>query len=87
MKKFETKPNTGALFKADKEGNPKRPDYSGNLDVEGSEFWISAWIKQSKAGKLYLSLAVQPKREKPQPATRRETQPIDDDDPFKDMPF
>lgn len=53
--------NTGALFKNDKQGNDKRPDYKGTINVNGTEFWLSAWIKHSKDGMAYMQMAVQPK--------------------------
>lgn len=53
--------NSGALFKNDKQGNESRPDYKGTLNVNGQDFWISAWLKSSKAGNKYMSLSVQPK--------------------------
>lgn len=55
--------NQGALFKADKQGNERRPDYRGPLNVNGTDYWISAWLKSSKAGQKYMSLSVQPKQE------------------------
>ena len=49
--------NTGALFKNDKDGNDKRPDYRGQGNVDGVEVWISAWISTSKKdGSKYMSL-------------------------------
>jgi len=54
--------NRGALFKADKQGNERRPDYTGPLNVNGTDYWVSAWLKSSKAGQKYMSLSVQPKR-------------------------
>lgn len=56
--------NSGALFKNDKQGNEKRPDYNGSLNVNGQDFWISAWLKEGKNGK-FMSLSVKPKDEKP----------------------
>lgn len=55
--------NRGALFKNDKEGgNPNWPDYRGNLNVNGTEYWIDAWIKESKKdGKKFMSLSIKPK--------------------------
>jgi uncharacterized protein (DUF736 family) len=48
--------NTFALFKQDKEGNEKRPDYSGTITLEGGkELRLSAWIRESKSGLKYLS--------------------------------
>lgn len=56
--------NSGALFKNDKEGKESRPDYRGTLNVNGTDFWISAWLKSSKAGQKYMSLSAQPKQAK-----------------------
>jgi len=58
---FEQRPNTGALFKADKEGNERRPDYSGSLNVNGQDYFIDAWLRKSKAGTTFMSLSVKPK--------------------------
>lgn len=51
--------NSGALFKNDKEGNENRPDYRGNVNVEGKDFEISAWLKTAKSGVKYMSLSIQ----------------------------
>lgn len=56
--------NSGALFKNDKQGNEKRPDYNGSLNVNGQDFWISAWIKEGQKGK-FMSLSVKPKDQQP----------------------
>lgn len=61
-------PNSGALFKNDKDGNEARPDFTGNLDVEGSEYRIAAWKKVSKAGNTFLSLKIDLKQEQAVPA-------------------
>jgi hypothetical protein len=53
--------NTGVLFKNEdkqKEGaNPNWPDYKGSINVEGTERWLSAWIKDGSKGK-FMSLAI-----------------------------
>jgi hypothetical protein len=70
-KGFQTKPNTGALFRNDQKEKDADRDYSGSLDVNGVEHWVSGYLKTSKAGKKYLSLSVKPKEEsasaKPKP--------------------
>jgi hypothetical protein len=58
--------NSGLLAKNDKQGNEARPDYRGSINVEGREYWLSAWIKTGRdgtklAGQKYMSLSVQPK--------------------------
>lgn len=64
---------TGALFKNDKAGNEKRPDYTGSAEIEGVHYWISSWIKEGKNGQKFMSLSFKPKEEKPQgkPANNR----------------
>ena len=52
---FETKPNTGSLFKNDrKTGN--QPDYRGDANVNGAVCKISGWVKAKKDGSKFLSL-------------------------------
>lgn len=71
--------NRGALFKADKKGNPKRPDYNGTLNVEGKDYEIAGWISESKEKKLvYVQLKVQPKRNaKQEPAALPQSAPAE----------
>lgn len=61
--------NRGALFKNDKKEKDSHPDYKGSLDCEGTEYWLSAWIKESKNGQKYLSIAM---TEKDSGQTRRQ---------------
>ena len=58
--------NSGLLAKNDKQGNDSRPDYRGSINVDGTEYWLSAWIKTGRdgtklAGQEYMSLSAQPK--------------------------
>ena len=54
--------NSGALFRNDKCDNPKRPDYRGELDINGTAYRISGWVKESKKdGSKFLSLKAEPK--------------------------
>ena len=56
--------NTFTLFKNDKGDNPKRPDYTGKMNVDGIEFRISGWIKES-ANDKFISGQVQLVKEMP----------------------
>lgn len=74
---------TGALFKNDKAGNEKRPDYTGSAEIEGVHYWISSWIKEGKNGTKFMSLSFKPKDEQKsagKPANRKAE--IDDEIPF-----
>ncbi len=59
-----------ALFKNDKEGNEKRPDYRGTMQIGGVAYVLSAWIKTSKAGAKYMSLSVKPKDQRAAKSTK-----------------
>ena len=51
--------NKGVLFRDnDKPADSKKPDYTGKLNVEGKDFRIAGWIRESKTGTKFLSLAV-----------------------------
>lgn len=69
--------NSGVLFKNDKKETEKHPDYTGTMNADGQDFWLSAWVKTSKAGKKFFSLALTPKEVR-EPAGNEEP----DDIPF-----
>ena len=73
--------NTGVLFKNDKQGNDKRPDYTGTFtDANGHEMRLAAWIRESKSGNKFMSLKVSEKQASQQP--QQQSAPVDDDIPF-----
>ena len=52
--------NRGVLFKeADKESE-KHPDYTGKLNVNGTDYYLAGWIRESKKGAKFLSLSIKP---------------------------
>ena len=59
---MESKPNTGALFKAEKTSE-KHPDYKGTCMIGGEEIYIAAWINKSQKGESYMGLTFTPKSE------------------------
>lgn len=59
--------NTGALFTNDRKTNDRQPGFTGKVDVEGKEYWLSAWAKKTKAGKPFMSLALTPVDAAPAP--------------------
>ena len=56
--------NRGSLFKNDRKDDTKFPDYKGSLNVDGIDYWLSAWIKEGKTGK-FMGLAVSPRDAQP----------------------
>ena len=89
---FEHRPGSFILFKADKDGNEKRPDYTGfGKDLQDNEIEVAAWIRDGKSGKKFMSCSFKIKGQqtsKPQPTSTRTPAPkdggmdIDDDIPF-----
>jgi len=65
--------NNGVLFKNDKKTQDKHPDYRGEANVGGTEYWLAAWIKQGQKGK-FMSIAFSLKDE---PA--KTVNPVDDE--------
>jgi hypothetical protein len=78
--------NSGFLFKNDRKQQEKQPDYTGTLNIEGKDFWLSAWIKEGKTGK-FLGLAFSPKDPQvpPKNNTSERSKATDFDDDL--MPF
>ena len=77
--------NKGALFRNDdKDPNDDRDrDYNGTLDVEGTEYWLSGWVRTSKkSGKKYLSLSIKPKQDKPPATNKSRADDFDDEISF-----
>jgi len=74
--------NRGSLFKNDAKKDPddKFPAYKGQINIEGQEYWISAWLKTSKQGTKFMSLSVQPKDRQSSEPTRKTTHVEDDSD-------
>lgn len=73
--------NRGALFKNDKKESDNHPDYKGSINVAGTDYWLSAWLKKSKAGQTFMSLSVKPKDDAPAKPAKKAAQP-DEDSPF-----
>ena len=76
--------NRGALFKNDKKEKDTHPDYKGSINVDGKEFWLSSWIKESKSGTKFMSLSISPKDEQYERKQEKSSsiEDMDDDIPF-----
>jgi len=85
MSKYEQKENTGVLFKNDRKETENHPDRTGNMLVKcphcgnSSDMWLSGWIKKTKNGDPYLSIAFKAKTATAAKPQRRAPEPMDDD--------
>jgi len=75
---MEQKMNSGAIFKNDKKTSEKAPDYKGKIDVNGQEFALALWVRESKTGTKYFSVKVEEPYSKP---------PQDTPETTNDLPF
>lgn len=89
--------NSGVLFRNDRKDSDAHPDYTGKIDINGQQFWLSAWLneqlKGENAGRKYFSIKARPVEDNSnrsagqmaQPQTQTappQTQTYDDDIPF-----
>lgn len=83
--------NSGALFRNDKKATEQHPDYTGNITIEGKEFYLSAWVNESaRTGQKYFALKATPKAATAPATTTAPAQPSQTTtiaDPVDDLPF
>ncbi len=76
--------NKGVIFKNDKKGNEKAPDYKGTIDIEGKEYEIALWVREGKNGKFFSTIQ-KAKEQRPMTAESLISsmpKPSEDDLPF-----
>lgn len=75
--------NSGMLAKNDRKEKDTHPDYRGVINVDGVDYWLSAWIKVGRdgskmQGQKYFSLSVKAKDEQAKPAKGSQGSGFDD---------
>ena len=57
--------NRGSIWKNDDKQSDKHPDFKGSLNVNGVDYWVSAWKRKEGANPKApaLSFTVKPKEE------------------------
>jgi hypothetical protein len=75
---YELRDGQGTLFRNERKETEKHPDYTGSIKLpDGSECWLSGWIKQGAKGKFFSLQIGKPKNEAAsKPAARK---PVADD--------
>ena len=74
--------NRGAIWKNRDKTEDKHPDFKGSLNVNGVEYWVSAWKRKDSdaSNKPALSFSIKPKEERQ--ATQKQPEKINDEIPW-----
>jgi len=53
--------NSGMMARNERRTTDKHPEFSGSINVEGVDYWLSAWVNEGKPGgklegKKYFSI-------------------------------
>ena len=84
MGTYQMKDMSISLFPNDKGDNLKRPDMKGDALIDGTEYKVSAWWRDTKTGQKMLSCKVELPRDKqdtaPAPSKQGASLPPDMDD-------
>lgn len=65
MSSYEHKNLSGSIFPNDKKTEDAQPDFRGSCLINGVEFWLSGWHRESKeGGRKYIGLQFTLKEEK-----------------------
>jgi hypothetical protein len=78
--------NSGALFKAEKKTD-SHPDYNGSINIDGTDYWLSAWLKKDKNGNTYMSLSRGDAKNKQPGGQGERTEQPHESDMDMDIPF
>lgn len=73
--------NKGAIWKNDKRETDKHPHFTGQANVDGVEYWVSAWKRDADANEKApaLRFAFKPKDEKAAKPKPKQADDFDDD--------
>lgn len=83
--------NRGSIWKNDRKEKEEHPDFTGTLNVDGTEYWVSAWRRKEDASEKApaLTFSVRPKEAKREQPRQASSQPrvaqrsdMDDEIPF-----
>lgn len=78
---YEAKDMNGSIFVNDKKTKDNQPDRRGSCKIDGVEYWISGWLKDTN-GKKWMSLSFTKKEEQQGSQTKSEPAVSDDEIPF-----
>lgn len=87
--------NSGIMYRNENRKTDKHPEFTGSINVDGVDYWLSGWVNEGKQGgkmegKKYFSIKLNPKEQRA-PASSGggyQTRPSSFSDDFEsDIPF
>lgn len=82
---YETKDNSGSLFRAKERKTENHPEFDGSCKIDGVEYWISGWVNVAQSSGLkFFGLKFRKKEQQPRTGMQPDLPPADPDD---DVPF
>ena len=78
--------NRGVLFKNNRKEKETQPTHTGSINIEGKEYYLSAWVNESKSGNRYFSISAKAKGQsadhQPSPQEEVVVDELNDEVPF-----
>lgn len=77
--------NKGTLGKNKRKTEETHPEYTGQINIDGVEYWLSAWVKSNgSTGEKFFSISAKAKEQKPekQEKPKGDFESMEDDIPF-----
>lgn len=72
--------NRGTMGRNKRREKDTHPEFAGKCNIDGAEYWISGWVKESN-GEKFFSLSFKAKE------ARQPSQPARADAPDEEIPF
>ena len=74
--------NRGAIWRNDKKASDRHPDFTGSLNVDGVEYWVSAWKRREGQSDRSPALSFSVRRKEREQSASGRPDVADDDIPF-----
>lgn len=91
MKQYDNT-NSGFMSRNDNRKTDKHPEFTGSLNVEGVDFWVSAWVNEGREGgkmegRKYFSIKISRKEQNNRNAPPPPKQSSHSEFDIDDLPF
>lgn len=73
MSNYQTRDNSGSLFKNEEKRSENGPDYSGSCVIDGADYFFDAWLKTAESGRRWMSFSFKKKDKQSATTPQRQT--------------